>query len=119
MEAARIPSTPPTTKVVKILSPDRAESTSRSKFHMTAVTGTRKLPSSTSVGIRLTLAVSAVTMIDAIQRTSPTRKTTSQRQRGRPAGGPRGPVCSIRGSDAIALIRGGGRLPIPQYQHEG
>src|SRR4030081_3495709 len=47
-------------------------------YQTTAVTGTRKLPSRTTVGIMLKLPVTAVTSTDAIQRTSPTRKRRTQ-----------------------------------------
>jgi hypothetical protein len=67
--------------VAKILWVERAVSTSRSKFQTTAVTGTRKLPSRTSVGIRFEFWVIAVTTMAATQSARPTRNTISQRQR--------------------------------------
>src|SRR4030088_1124140 len=47
-------------------------------YQTTAVTGTRKLPSKTTVGIMLKLMVTAVTTTEATQRTSPTRKRRHQ-----------------------------------------
>src|SRR6202048_998794 len=48
---------------------------------MTAVAGTRKLPTITTVGIKLGLAVSSVTTTERTQSSSPLKKTANQRQR--------------------------------------
>src|ERR1700730_6844625 len=48
---------------------------------MTAVAGTRKLPTITTVGIKLGLAVNSVTTTERTQSSSPLKKTAIQRQR--------------------------------------
>src|ERR1700674_1080530 len=48
---------------------------------MTAVAATRKLPTITTVGIKLWLAVNSVTTTERTQSSSPLKKTATQRQR--------------------------------------
>src|ERR1700682_1847593 len=48
---------------------------------MTAVAGTRKLPTITTVGIKLGLAVNSVITTERTQSSSPLKKTAIQRQR--------------------------------------
>src|ERR1700682_4750043 len=48
---------------------------------MTAVAGTRKLPTITTVGIKLGVAVNSVTTTERTQSSSPLKKTATQRQR--------------------------------------
>src|SRR3954468_14378670 len=57
----------------------------REKAQNTKVIGTRKLPSSTSVGTRLGFPVMNVTTTVSSHRTSPDRNIRSQSRRGRPA----------------------------------
>jgi len=69
------PRTPPVTKVVNSSSEVTSPLCRRPNAHTTKVTGTRKLPSSTSVGTRLGLPVAKVTTTVRNQSTNPVRNS--------------------------------------------
>src|SRR5262249_28738821 len=80
-------STPPVTKVLRISGASISPVSRRSKAQNMKVTGTRKLPSRTSVGTRVGLPVMNVTTTVSSHSSSPERKIRTQGRRARPARG--------------------------------
>src|ERR1700736_1163886 len=79
IEAASTPMTPAMTKPATVRRGDSAGLGSWSRYQTTAVTGIRKLPSSTMVGSRITFEVRNATPTDAAHRARPISSTAHHR----------------------------------------